>query len=129
MAMLRATVAAAILRLVRAGFCILTAVAVLAAEPRAAQSANPAPARVTVRGRVVAAESGEAIANARVTVSGTPTGVRTNVEGRFAIAALPNANILVTKVGYLRVESPIAAATDVRMTRAAAISGRAIDDR
>src|SRR5215212_6123586 len=127
--MLRATVAAAILRLVHAGLCLLLALAVLAVHPLCAQSANPAPARVTVRGRVVAAETGEAIANARVTVSGTPTGVRTTVEGRFAIAALPNTNILVTKAGYLRIESPVAAAADIRMTRAAAISGRIIDDR
>lgn len=127
--MLRSTVAAASCRPAEAGPCILIALAVLVAEPLGAQSANPAPARVTVRGRVVAAESGESIPNARIMVSGTPVGVRTNVEGRFAIGAAPNATLIVTKAGYLRVESPMAAATDIRMTRAVAISGRVIDDR
>ena len=73
--------------------------------------------------------TGEAIPNARVTVSGTPAGVRTNVEGRFTIAAPRNATILVTKAGYLRAESPIAGVTDIRLTRAVAISGRVVDDR
>ena len=126
--MIRTIVAGAIRRPAKAGPYLLIALAALLTEPLVAQTANPATARMTVRGRVVAAESGEAIPNARVTVSGTPAGVRTNVEGRFAIAALPRTNIVVTKAGYLRVESPIAAATEIRMTRAAAISGRVVDE-
>jgi hypothetical protein len=98
---------------------VLIPLVVWVAEPLVGQTPNPATESVTVRGRVVAADTGEAIANARVTISGTPVSVRTNLEGRFAIAAPRTATLLVSKAGYLRAETPVAAAADIRMTRAA----------
>jgi hypothetical protein len=106
---------------------IILVIAALSADSLAAQTPNPARTQ-TIRGRVIAADTGEAIFNARVTASGNPRGVRTSVEGRFSISAPPNVAIAVTKPGYLRTESP-AGAAEIRMTRTAAISGRVLDDR
>jgi protocatechuate 3,4-dioxygenase beta subunit len=107
----------------------LPALAVLVIEPVVAQRASPSPRPVTVRGRIIAADTGEAISNARVAVKGRPGAARTNVDGRFAAPAPNSASIVVTKAGYLPAEVPVARANEIPMTRAAAISGRVVDDR
>jgi hypothetical protein len=117
--MLRATVALG----------VRVVLAALVTAPLVAQTANPVPPVATVRGRVVAAHSGEAIPNARVIIAGSSTGVRTDIDGRFAVAAPRNAPFVATKAGYVRAEGAIADATAIRMTRAAAISGRIVTDR
>jgi protocatechuate 3,4-dioxygenase beta subunit len=111
------------MRRVAAATLILSAVALLAR----AQS-------LSITGRVVADETGEPIANARVTLAaaaqGTPV-VLTDPDGRFAlIAAAGRPSLVASKSGYARSELTPAAgeAIAIRLRRAAAISGRVVDE-
>ena len=56
--------------------------------------------RITVKGTVTDAASGEPIAFASVVVQGTMTGTATDVEGKYTISAAPNANLVFSSVGY-----------------------------
>jgi protocatechuate 3,4-dioxygenase beta subunit len=109
---------------------ILGAIALTArAQPPRVNPANSTPP-ITVSGRVVAEDTGEAIANARVGLSGsTPSVVLTDRDGRFALSAAAGRNtIAVSKTGYGRREM---AATgqpiEIRLLRGVAISGRVTD--
>ncbi len=89
-------------------------------------------ARVT--GRVVADETNEPVPNARVAVTsgalGTPV-VLTDGEGRFALtAATDRSAVVASKTGYARSEPTAAAGRpiEIRLRRAAAISGRVVDE-
>jgi hypothetical protein len=96
------------------------------------------PRTVTLRGRVVAAGSGDAIRNARVSlmaaVGTTVPTVLSDGEGRFAIPDLPPAQVVLTvaKPGFAKtsVKTPTSAvdAVVVAMARGAAISGLVVDE-
>jgi protocatechuate 3,4-dioxygenase beta subunit len=116
-----------------AGVAILSTIALLAR----AQTPRDRPATVPqtiISGRVVAAETGDPIPNARVTmtpfVQGAPV-VLTDREGRFSFDAPAGRHRLAgTKVGYAREEVGLSAAgepVEIRLPPAAAISGRIVD--
>jgi hypothetical protein len=103
----------------------------------------------TIRGRVIAADGGEPLRNARVTISGPSSVPRifTDGDGRFLFSNLTFGRyaLLVRKAGYVQTpfgprkpadppmwieitaESP-AFSAEVRLPRSAAISGRILDD-
>ena len=56
--------------------------------------------RISVKGTVTDATSGEPIAFASVVVQGTMTGTATDVEGKYTISVAPNANLVFSSVGY-----------------------------
>src|SRR3954464_9743867 len=108
---------------------LLCSAGIQAQAPRVATSR-------TLSGRVVADATGEPIANARVVVKGTSTWTRADLSGRFELSVPVPSAVIVMKAGYLDVEGPVnaqaqnaSAAWDVRMTSAAAIYGRVIDER
>src|SRR5580765_5770282 len=95
----------------------------------------PAPSTpVVVSGRVVAAETGDPVPNVRVTVSPPGAGVPvvlTDRNGRFRLSVpAGTARIVASKVGFAP-ESAVPAMDgdppDVRLRRAASISGRIVD--
>ena len=100
----------------------------LAALPVQGQPPN------TIRGRVIADDTGEPVANARVTAPlaavGTPV-VLTDDDGRFTLTIPAGATRLAaSKTGYGRsdLSVPVGRQTvDIRLQRAAAISGRVVD--
>jgi len=81
-----------------------------------------------IRGRVLAGDSGQPLPNARVLVSGTAVGVRTDPEGRFTISLAAGQMLRVLKTGYIgqEVKPP---AGEIRLVRAGAITGHVLDDR
>jgi hypothetical protein len=90
--------------------------------------------RVSLHGRVVAAETGAPLRNARVQPTTATQAVPpafTDADGRFAISvAVDSPSLSVTKPGYLPtiVAMPRADGdVDVRMPKAGAISGRITD--
>ena len=86
------------------------------------------PQSQTIRGRVLAGDSGQPLSNARVLVSGTAVGVRTDLEGRFTISVAAGQMLRVLKAGYIGQEvKPPAGA--IRLVRAGAITGHVLDDR
>jgi protocatechuate 3,4-dioxygenase beta subunit len=103
-----------------------------------AQSSAPATQRV--RGRIVADESGQPLANVRVVVRGTSITTRTDLEGSFSVVAPANATLVVTKAAYVRTQITSADLTrsaapagasprEIRLTRSAAIAGRITNER
>jgi carboxypeptidase family protein len=102
-----------------------------------------------IRGRVTAADGGEALRNARVMITGPTSAPRvfTDGDGRFVFAnlAFGRYTLLVRKAGYpqtrlgahgaadppmwidVSTQSPAVSIT-IRMPRSAAISGRIVDD-
>ena len=86
------------------------------------------PQSQTIRGRVLAGDSGQPLSNARVLVSGTAVGVRTDLEGRFTISRAAGQMLRVVKAGYIgqEVKPP---AGEIRLVRAGAITGHVLDDR
>src|SRR2546425_536562 len=88
----------------------------------------------SMSGRVVADATGDAIPNARVTLStaalGTPV-VLTDANGRFAFTAPSGRqSVVASKSGYARSEATPAIAgqpIEVRLRRGATISGRVVD--
>ncbi len=71
--------------------------------------ATPGAAQTTITGRVVADDTGNPIANARVTLASTALGtpvVLTDADGRFAFPAPPTrSNVVANKTGYGRGEA------------------------
>jgi len=100
----------------------------------AAQSAS------TITGRVIADDTGNPVANARVsiaTASGFAAPVTlTDADGRFSVprpAEAPRAGaalrVAVTKTGYTRTEAAAGErAVEIRLKRGAVISGRVVDE-
>ena len=135
----------------RAAFCLVLLSAV-ALHATSSSSFNPVPQQAsggTIGGRVIAADGGEALRNARVTITGpmsTPR-VFTDGDGRFLFANLTFGRyaLVVRKAGYaqtrfgsrqpadppvwieITAESP-AFSADMRLPRSGAISGRILDD-
>jgi len=89
----------------------------------------------TIQGRVVTAEDGVPVANARVSAPlagvGTPV-VLTDDDGRFTLTIPAGATRLAaSKTGYGRSDMPVTAGrqtVDIRLQRAAAVSGRVVDE-
>src|SRR5436190_1554748 len=90
----------------------------------------------TIVGRVVADETGNPVANARVTVT-TSSGFAapvtlTDADGRFSIARSATEShsvVVATKTGYTRMEATAGdRAIDIRLKRGATISGRVVDE-
>src|SRR5215203_4236347 len=98
------------------------------------QAQAPQAAAPTMRGIVVAADSGQPLPNARVAVIGTATAVRAGLDGRFTIAVPPAATVIVTKAGYVRTERlpdtrrDATQPLDVRLIRSTAVAGRVTDE-
>ncbi len=108
------------------------------------------PGTAVIRGRVLAAGTGDPLRNARVAILGTVnTMVRpvlTDADGRFALVQVPAGahQITAAKTGYaearfgargsgpaLRVEvtaGTVVSGIDIRLARSGAISGRVVDD-
>jgi 5-hydroxyisourate hydrolase-like protein (transthyretin family) len=113
---------------------IFSAVALTArAQPTRVNASSPPTPIATISGRVVSEESGDPIPNARVSlVNGNQaaSAVLTDRDGRFKFAGRSGrVTIGAKKTGYARREV-IADATqpiNVRLPRAAAISGRVVD--
>ena len=63
--------------------------------------------RISVKGTVTDATSGEPIAFASVVVQGTMTGTATDVEGKYTISVAPNANLVFSSVGYKTQSVPV----------------------
>src|SRR3954465_9092609 len=112
-----------------ASFLLLCSADIQAQAPRVATSR-------TLSGRVVAAATGEPLANARVVVKGTSAWTRSDVSGRFSLSVPVPSAVIVMKAGYLDVETAMnvqpqnaSGPWDGRMTSAAAIYGRVIDER
>jgi hypothetical protein len=109
------------------------AIASIATLAGHAQSPNP----LTVRGRVVASETGDPLPHARVVLfndAAPLAAVFTDLDGRFAMASLPAGRyrLSVTKPGYaattvFRAADALSEGVDVRMPRSCAISGRVVD--
>lgn len=93
-----------------------------------AQGAPAKPQSRTIRGRVLAADSGEPLANTRVIISGTAVGVRADLEGRFTISVPSGRMLRVSKSGYMGQEVAPSAG-EIRLVHAGAITGRVLDDR
>jgi uncharacterized GH25 family protein len=115
---------------------ILSAIAltIRAQPPRDHPSASE-PTTRTLSGRVIADETGDPIANARVSLLTTGQGVPvvlTNHDGRFTLAAPPTRLIVAaSKSGYGRREAAVAiteSSVEIRLSRGAAISGRVVDE-
>lgn len=68
----------------------------------AAPTPQPAAARGRVGGRVVDAASGQGIADAQVTIVGTPFGARTDLDGRYFMLNVPfgTYSIVAKRLGY-----------------------------
>ena len=103
---------------------------VYAQPPREASDSVPG-----ITGRVVADETGDPLANARVSVRGTPPTpdavVLTNADGRFTLAAAAGAQTLTaSKPGYSRrqVTAIPGSPVELRLLRGAAISGRVVNE-
>jgi len=115
---------------------ILSAIALTAeAQPPRENPSASIPQTRTFSGRVLADETGDPIANARVSVSAAGTGapvVLTDREGRFTLTAPPSrVTVVANKSGYGRREAILPAADrsiEIRLSRGAAISGRVVDE-
>ncbi len=56
--------------------------------------------RISVKGTVTDATTGEPIAFASVIVQGTMTGTATDVDGKYTLSVAPNSNLVFSSVGY-----------------------------
>jgi len=92
-------------------------------------------APTAVSGRVIADDTGEPVANARVAAPlaavGSPV-VLTDDDGRFTLTIPAGATrIAASKTGYGRSETPVTAGRqtiDIHLQRAAAVTGRVVDE-
>jgi hypothetical protein len=116
---------------------IFGAVALLArAQTPRENPSTPGSQTLRISGRVLAEETGEAIPNARVTLTGSVQGtpvVLTDADGRFILTApVGRYTVASSKSGYSRREVTLAAVEqpiEIRLSRGAAISGRVVDAR
>jgi protocatechuate 3,4-dioxygenase beta subunit len=105
------------------------ALVLLAGRSLSAQDAQAAVVSQVIRGGIVADDTGQPLPNARVVVKGTPVSTRADLDGRFTIQAPGTPTLVISKPGYLRMEIPARQADAIRLTRAAAVSGRVLNDR
>ena len=115
---------------------ILGAVALRAgAQPVRQSASGPPPQTRTISGRILTEQAGDAIANARITLS--PSGQSTPVvltgrDGRFTLTApLGRVTVAASKSGYSRREMTVAPddeSIELRLSRGAAVSGHVVDE-
>jgi hypothetical protein len=92
--------------------------ALSAQAPTGSAPAGAAPG-ATVAGRVVHAETGAPVADARVSIGDPPISVNTGADGRFELAGVPHGSqtLSVTRIGFIfvrrRVEVPVTGLPDV----------------
>jgi protocatechuate 3,4-dioxygenase beta subunit len=114
---------------------LLSAVLLRAAAQSRDATPAPIPQTRTLTGRVLTEQAGDAIANARVTLSpsgqGTPV-VLSGRDGRFTLTApLSRVTVAANKSGYSRREVTVAAddeSIEIRLARGAAVSGHVVDE-
>lgn len=70
-------------------------------------SASTVFAQVTVKGRIVDADSSDPLIGATVTVAGASQGVITDMEGNFTLNVAVNATISITYLGYKEIDRKI----------------------
>src|SRR5437660_543318 len=122
------------MRLVVAASLALSAVALVARPQPPRQVPTSALQDMTISGRVVADESGDPVPNARVSITSAAPKVRVVLadnEGRFALSGPPDRyTVVAVKSGYVTGEATGTGgqAIEIRLTRAAAISGRVVDE-
>ena len=90
-----------------------------------------APANVTLRGRVLTAESGAVIPYARLRLAGANWFVRSDADGSFSIDVPPRGTLIVSKAGFVASERELPLKpgdSEVRLTRATAIAGRVVNE-
>ena len=99
---------------------------VVSAAATAAHAQSPS----IIRGRVVADDTGDPIRNARISDAVPDKApVISDAEGRFAIAAAPNATLSAVKTGYVKAAAPAADGLEFRLSRGGVISGHVLDDQ
>jgi protocatechuate 3,4-dioxygenase beta subunit len=105
------------------------------AQPAREHSSAPVLQLRSIAGRVLADDTGDPVANARVALTTAVPGaaaVLTDHEGRFTLTAPPSrVSIAASKSGYSRREIPLTAAEhsiEIRLVRGAVISGRVVDE-
>src|SRR5437867_7310189 len=107
------------------------ALVVRAQSPQVSTSARQT---VTISGRVVADETGDPLPNARVSITSATLGTRVVLadgDGHFALTVPPDRyTVVAAKTGYVTGEATATGgqAIEIRLRRAAAISGRVIDE-
>lgn len=96
----------------------LTAVALLTGIATAAARTAQAQATGTISGRVVDAETGQPIAAAQVTISGTQLGRATGDDGRFTLANIATGpkTLVVRRIGYQQQSRSITLAANATVT-------------
>jgi protocatechuate 3,4-dioxygenase beta subunit len=85
----------------------------------------------TIRGTVVAEETGQPIRNARIRDDDNPdaAAAATDAEGRFVLGPSPaRHHVSVAKSGFLNAAATAEDGVEIRLTRGAAITGRIFDD-
>ena len=112
----------------RAAACSLALIAALGQLPATAQVAvPPAP----IHGRVVSADTGIPLRNARVSVAdATQQQTPTDADGRFAISANASSRLSVAKAGYIATTFALprpGTDVEIRLAKGGAISGRITD--
>lgn len=106
----------------------------LAVSTTVAAAQGPVAGAAIVSGRVVAAESGDPVPNARVTVNPAApdaSAALTDNFGRFTLDLPPDVRtVAISKTGYIRAtaDATPAAAVEVRLRRGSVISGRIADE-
>src|SRR5438034_1165325 len=109
-----------------AGTLVVSAVA-LAVRAQSPQVPTSARQTVTISGRVVADETGQPLANARVGISSAALGTRVVLadrDGHFALSGPPDrCTVIAAKSGYAKGEATATGgqAIEIRLIRAAAI--------
>lgn len=76
-------------------------------------SAGTAFAQNNVKGQVVDADTNEPLIGAAVTVSGTSTGVVTDIDGYFAISVTPGGTLKISYLGYQEQTVKVSQSRDV----------------
>ena len=75
-----------------------------------------ATAQTKITGTVIGGNDGQPAIGAAVTVKGTPTGVLTDVDGKFSISAKPGDVLVVSYIGYENSEITVGSATNYNVT-------------
>ena len=86
----------------------------------------------SIHGRVVAADTGEPLRNARIALMPGEDlrPVLTDAEGRFVVVAVPAPRALTAaKTGFATKQVPFADGIEIRLARGAVITGRVTEDR
>lgn len=89
------------------------------------------PTAVTLRGLVVADDSGASIPYARLRVSEANSSVRGDADGHFALELPDRGTLVISKAGFVTVEHELplrAGTTGFRLIRAAALAGRVTNE-